>query len=561
MSSHFLRSTPIWTRRIADELWSGPVTPLTYSLLAEPMAEHMVRRPLRVAGLGELADLPVLRHQASHVYVNAALLTEVIGLLPGGLRSEGLLALLPASARGRIGDGASWLGGGARAIAIAARAWLREPSWAPWERAAAFERECLEVRRELAIGGTFDAKPRAAIAADLGRLRERLGRYLDVVSWGMVFAYVFYHLLHELTRRWAPGRDAEAAALTVGLPGVASLEAHRELRALTSLLRGDPALRAALASGGDEAALVLGSNAGAAGRAFRAFLGSHGHRLTGRDLSCPTWRESQGLVIELATTARDEHAAIDPVTAAERRARSTAAIDHAVGGGPAGAARRGVFHLTLAGAQRYYALRENMRYHADFFLSRMRALALAAGAELAAAGRLARVDDVFWLELGELERALAGDGTAAAEAAHRRAAWTRDAAAPPPETLDDAQPPASTPVDVAPVLNGEAGAPGRCRGRARLLRDPADFERVATGDVLIAVYTDPGWTAVLERAAGLILEAGGLLSHGAIVARELGIPALVGVPNAMRAIRDGDTIEIDAAAATVTVLARADSSD
>src|SRR5215468_7914785 len=103
VSSSFSRE-PIWTRRIANELWSGPVTPLTYSLLAEPMAEHMVRRPLRVAGLADLAALPLLRRHASHVYVNASLLAEVIQLLPAGLRSAGLLDLLPGPARDAIGD-------------------------------------------------------------------------------------------------------------------------------------------------------------------------------------------------------------------------------------------------------------------------------------------------------------------------------------------------------------------------------------------------------------------------------------------------------------------------
>jgi pyruvate,water dikinase len=82
---------------------------------------------------------------------------------------------------------------------------------------------------------------------------------------------------------------------------------------------------------------------------------------------------------------------------------------------------------------------------------------------------------------------------------------------------------------------------------------PDDFERVRPGDVLIAVYTDPGWTTVLERAAGLVLEAGGVLSHGAIVARELGIPALVGVAEATRALRDGDEVEVDAVAGRLRV--------
>jgi pyruvate,water dikinase len=102
-------------------------------------------------------------------------------------------------------------------------------------------------------------------------------------------------------------------------------------------------------------------------------------------------------------------------------------------------------------------------------------------------------------------------------------------------------------------LTGECGAPGRCRGRARVVRGPADFERVRAGDVLIAVYTDPGWTPVLERAAGVVLEAGGVLSHGAIVARELGIPALVGVADATRSIRDGDDVDLDATTGRMTI--------
>jgi len=224
---------------VANELWSGPVTPLTYSLLAEPMAEHMVRRPLRTAGLEHLAELPVLRHHASHVYVNATLLTETIRLLPTGLRSEGLLALLPDAARADLGTGASWVGGIAQALAIAERAWRNEPSWAPWARAAAFDRECIEVRRGFQKRGTFGAEPSTIELRDeLVHVAERLGRYLDMVSWGMVFAYVFYHLMQELTRRWAPGLAAEQAALTIGIPGVASLEAHYDLKSGRYLAQG-----------------------------------------------------------------------------------------------------------------------------------------------------------------------------------------------------------------------------------------------------------------------------------------------------------------------------------
>jgi pyruvate,water dikinase len=543
---------PIWTRRIASELWSGPVTPLTYSLLAEPMAEHMVRRPLRTAGLDALAEMPALRHHASHVYVNAALVAETIRLLPTGVRSEGLLALVPEAARTGLSAGTSWIGGGLQALAIAERAWRNEPAWAPWARAAAFDRECVEVRRGFQSRGAFGAEPSPRELRDeLVHVAERLGRFLDVVSWGMVFAYVFFHLVQELGRRWAPGRPEDLAALTIGVPGVASLEAHYDLHTLARLLRDEPRVAAAVAAhdSATAAELLLRDGGSAASRAFRRFLAQHGHRLTGRDLSCPTWAESPAMVVELALTAGTD-AALDRAALVRRRLTATDGILAAFGGGPSGAFRRTAFGWVLEYAQRYYALRENMRYHADFFLARLRQVVRALGALLVSSGRLAVVDDVFWLDVEELVRALDDPAPLAGRITARRDAAARDALTPPPETLD-VEPSWPAAVDER-VLAGEAGAPGRCVGPARIVRDPRDFDRVAAGDVLIAVYTDPGWTSVLERAAGLVLEAGGVLSHGAIVARELGIPALVGVADATRRLCDGERLVLDAAAGTVT---------
>lgn len=540
------------------------MTPLTYSLLAEPMADHMVRRPLRTAGLDGLAALPVFRQHASHVYVNATLLSEVVRRLPTALRSEGLLGFLPASARASLGAGASWLGGITEAATIAERAWRNEPDWAPWARAEAFDRECVEVRRGFQNRGTFGAKPSPAELCDeLVRVAERLGHYLDVVSWGMVFAYVFFHLLHELCRRWAPHLADEAAALTVGLPGIASLEAHHDLRAATPLFREEPAVAGALAAGDYKgAAAILAEHPGRAGQALRGVLRVHGHRLSGRDLACPTWNEAPYLVVELAASgANGGTALLDRATAVRRRLAATTRLEDAIGQGLGGIGRRALFRLVLGQAQRYYAVRENMRYHADFFLARLRMITCAFGAELVVTGRVDAVDDVFWLDVDELVHAATATGTAGAAAdlratiALRRAAGARDAERPPPETLDE--PSASNPASADGVLVGEIGAPGRAVGTARIVSGPDDFERVRPGDVLIAVYTDPGWTTVLERASGLVLEAGGILSHGAIVARELGIPALVGVAEATRAIQDGDEVEVDAVAGRLRVVRQA----
>jgi pyruvate,water dikinase len=548
----------VWTRRIADEFWSGPVTPLSYSLFGETMAEHMVRRTLRQAGIEALANSPVLRLHASHVYVNGTLLVAVVNLLPPVLRTEGLIQLLPAPLRAAL-EPTSAVAATVRTATTVLRFLLREPAWSPWQRAAAFDHACAAIRTRFSApaASTHDVAT-AALYEEMGALRAALGTYLETVSWGVVFAYVFYHLVQELCRRWAPGLDAERAALTVGLPGVASLDAAREVNALGAVLASDPnLLAAARAVPRDAADVVIAAN-GPAAAALRAILARHGHRLTGRDLACPTWREAPRVVLGLAMRAAEAAPyATALATAEQRRHVATARIEQVIGGGLAGAVRVPAFRAALAAAQRYYVVRENMRYYADFFLARLRGLALALGARLVDEGRLAAASDVCLLDFAELGRALVEPTSRATRIAERRAALARDTASPPPVVLggtpdlDTGVLPGAAP---ALVLTGECAAPGRCRGRARLVHGPADFGTFAHGDVMVAAYTDPGWTPVLEFACGLVLDAGGQLSHGAIVARELGIPALVNVEGATRTIHDGDELDVDATAGVVRIL-------
>jgi pyruvate,water dikinase len=88
-----------------------------------------------------------------------------------------------------------------------------------------------------------------------------------------------------------------------------------------------------------------------------------------------------------------------------------------------------------------------------------------------------------------------------------------------------------------------------------VLRTAADGRDLLPGDIIVARTMDPSWTPLLLRAAGVVLEEGGPLSHAAIVAREFGIPAVMNVPGATRGVADGDEIEVDGSAGTVARLA------
>jgi pyruvate,water dikinase len=105
----------------------------------------------------------------------------------------------------------------------------------------------------------------------------------------------------------------------------------------------------------------------------------------------------------------------------------------------------------------------------------------------------------------------------------------------------------------AGALAGTPASAGVIEGIARVITDPAR-EALNKGEILVAPYTDPGWTPLFVNAAGLVMEIGGLLTHGTVVAREYGIPAVVGVSEATRRIKSGQRIRVDGDAGFVAVL-------
>jgi pyruvate,water dikinase len=103
------------------------------------------------------------------------------------------------------------------------------------------------------------------------------------------------------------------------------------------------------------------------------------------------------------------------------------------------------------------------------------------------------------------------------------------------------------------VLRGVACCPGVVKARARVIRSPKDDMQLR-GEILVAARTDPGWVPLFPSASGLLVERGSLLSHSAIVARELGLPTIVNIPRLLERVKDGDLIEMDGKAGTARVL-------
>src|SRR5262249_43048924 len=121
----------------------------------------------------------------------------------------------------------------------------------------------------------------------------------------------------------------------------------------------------------------------------------------------------------------------------------------------------------------------------------------------------------------------------------------------PPMVVRSDGKPIVAPTNSGDVLRGVPISWGSVRGPVRVLLDPSDGAHLHKGEVLVAPFTDPGWTPLFLTAAALVMEVGGMISHGAVVAREYGIPGVVGVKDATRILHDGDIVEVNGATGEV----------
>lgn len=249
---------------------------------------------------------------------------------------------------------------------------------------------------------------------------------------------------------------------------------------------------------------------------------------------------------------------------ATERDEAVAAMRSRIGG-----VRRRLFDKTLGWAQMLTPMREDCIAEIGLGYPVLRAMLAELGARLVGAGGLAQADDVYWLEEDELETAVAHLDRGAVPKPmqdiieERLLRWRAEKrAAPPPQLPLDAKfmgidmqtfLPEQEGSQAADSLKGLGASPGCVTGTARVLHGPADFDTMRPGDVLVASITTPAWTPLFAMASAIVTDVGGPLSHGSIVAREYGIPAVLGTGVATRRIRSGETITVDGDAGVVTL--------
>ena len=387
-----------------------------------------------------------------------------------------------------------------------------------------------------------------------------------------LYCMICHGLLRKLCVAWLPPELAEAHnELVAGEAGIISLEPVRRMKEMANLVV-DEEFAALLRTGSLQDVERAMQGQPAFERVYRTYLTAFGDR-------CIDELKLESIVLaedplpllravgDLYAVTKHSGGDLGASDSAENsRELLEGTVSAAFKGRPF---RRLVFALALKSARDRIRDRENLRFERTRVYGRVRAVFLRIGEQLVDAGCIAERDDVFYLDVREISEFIRGTAPSAAlgeVARARREEFDgyRRAEGPPRRFVTEGPPhlPASRRVIDVPSATeqgdsrtGQACSPGVVRGRVRVVRDPraADIEY---GDILVAERTDPGWVTIFPRVSGMVMERGSLLSHSAIVARELKLPCIVGVADACEWLVDGDWVEIDGATGTVRRVAR-----
>lgn len=415
-------------------------------------------------------------------------------------------------------------------------------------------------------GQPLDTLSDAELFAGVGELLDAGTEYYTAVQAIIPLAasseVIFTMFYARLVRRHG---DPPAPTFLLGFDS-APIRAEKSLYDLARWTRDHAELTATLlATPSDRVINLLDDTAAPGGEQWRSRFQAHldrfGHSTYNLDFINPVPADDPAPLFDALRFyldgSADAKGGTDPyerqARSAQRREAATAAVLARLG-----PARAALFTRLLRWAQSTAPLREDALADIGLAWPQLRRMLAELGRRRTAAGTIDRPEDVYWLRPDEAAGLAAVPDGAIAQ---RKALWRGQRRATPPQML-----PQGTVLDrlerwmpavseqSGNVLRGTGASAGRITAPARVLSGPADFGRMRSGDVLVAGITTPAWTSLFAMASAVVTDIGGPLSHSSIVAREYGIPAVLGTGVATRRISDGGLLLVDGDAGTVTLL-------
>ena len=577
----------VWSNANINENYPDPVSPFLYSVAADGYYHYFLNLARafgiangRIAAMDRLLRNTVGCH-GGRLYYNLTNIHTCLRMAPFGSHLvDSFNIFVGAKGHAASAPQAKSFGTEGRGRLTQSRELIWIVAKATWQflflekRVSAFERTVDEYAEQ--------THPAALQRRSLAELHWALRSFLDVrchrwrnASLADAASMIGYGLLKRLIGQAFPEHQHSALhnRLLQGLPDLVSAQPVIELWNLSRLVHSDPALGELLADcegselwerlRRDERFVVFVKE-------FESFLENWGFRCSGElMMTVKSFQENPSGVFSLLKNyvAIDGESPVDMLKRqADERRSETERVYHALRRNRPfrflpWPSMRSVARIILPWTQRAIGLRERARLKQSLLYSRCRRVVVRIGEKLVERGFLERPEDVFFLTHQELDSLICGGSmfpyTVSSLVELRRSTLSRLGQMTLPDSMTLPEGAYSSPLNEAGrqepcgtendsnTMSGIGVCGGRVTARATVLTDVSESGRLTAGDILVTRQTDPGWAPVFFVVKGLIMERGGMLSHGAIIAREYGIPTVVGVHQATRRIESGQTVSVD----------------
>ncbi|MBD3158181.1 MAG: hypothetical protein GF309_05270 [Candidatus Lokiarchaeota archaeon] len=558
----------LWTRGYSDDYWNDNVTPLFFDLLGDQLT-YIVNKELNsIMGYKDMPDELLKLHKA-HVYFNLDVLREKVrNEIPPFIRSEDVLNYFPD------GDGPygketmrempfNLLG----RLMAEIRVMLYDPRGSLTETAESYDQWTSNVFipycRE--FDSTLKSKAEEATLKDLMHLADELDRemmtHFRMVRYGIPVHNIGMNLLTKYLLGKFLGRRKAGTYYPLLISGLEhkTNEINKEVNKLAEIAVSSPKIREVITEYPSESLYnhlqeKKHDSVKLFMSAFDEFLQEFGERGFTREPFYPRWGEAPEYVFDiLKSLVRDQQTTSTSHDPKRRRIVAENKVRREIKAQRFGRIKWELFSTILGFARRYIKFREDQRFNLDRWITRNRAVFLEMGYRMKKQNIIPEASRIFFFHRKEI-RKIVYDELSDFELA--QLAETIEERFHEFKSYEDTTPPkflkgnreyndAVFCISEGGILTGIPASHGRVSGPVRVLETVNQVPQVRQGEILIVPRTDPGWTPVFSKIAGVVTETGGLLSHGAVVSREFGIPAVTNISRACKLVTTGQMVTID----------------
>ncbi|MBC7112596.1 MAG: hypothetical protein H5T34_01010 [Candidatus Methanomethyliales bacterium] len=568
----------VWSRGYSDDYWNDPVTPLFFRLLGDQLTEIVnveLNKIMGYSNQGSKKMDELLKLHRAHVYFNLEVLRKKVEYeIPPFLRNEDILNYFPDGGGPYGKESIKNLPFRLRKRVLAElRVMLYDPQGSIIRTAKAYQKWTKEKFEPFLE--KFDAR-----MAELDKKRNLLdylnfAKELDqlmvghfrLVRYGIPVHNIGMNLMAQYLLARFLGKDVALSTYPLLISGLKhkTSETNDRIKKLSIKAGASSKVKAIILNlPSDQIFEALSSSTEPEiqdfMQDFKKFIKEFGVRGFTREPYYPRWYEAPKYVFDILKSLIKEGDLVAKSTEnLSEREKAEREIERKIKSTHFGWFKWKLFSIVLGFAREYIIFREDQRFNLDHWISMNRKIYLKVGEILKDQGILREAQEVFFLTKKEIQKLGAGEFSAEEQKALRKSIDDRKMEflkfenTTPPKFLQGSREFNDPPRDQKMMLKGIPASQGLVTAPIRVLMSIDEIPQVRTGEILVAPRTDPGWTPIFCKIGGLITETGGILSHGAVVSREYGIPAVTNIPNACQIFKTGQVVTIDGTNGVVSI--------